>query len=123
MIVDIVQATDIAGWYREVTSNLFASTQTFQGKQLESVEQLVRRDTKCGQHSGASSSISGTFGTFNGMSMVTSRTSHDNSFSCSVYENEAYGERAEQFRAEKKTKKRQLFDSVNQIILEDMQAV
>lgn len=108
----------------EVKNDLFASTQSFQGKQIGSVEKLVRRDTKSDQRNDASSSVSGSLGAFDGISMVSSRTSHDNdnSFSFSGYENEADRERAKQLRAEKKTKKRQLLDAVNQIIMEDMQA-
>lgn len=112
----------------EVKNNLFAQTKAFQGKQIGSVEKLVRRDTKYEQHqqqydNDATSSVLSTFGggTFDGsMSMVTSRTSHDNSFnSYSGYENEADRQRAKQLRAEKKMKKRRLLDAVNQTIMSD----
>mmetsp|Transcript_38912 Transcript_38912/g.81394 ORF Transcript_38912/g.81394 Transcript_38912/m.81394 type:complete len:703 (-) Transcript_38912:30-2138(-) len=106
----------------EVKNNLFASTQSFQGKQIGSVEKLVRRDTKCDKLNDTSSSISGTFGAFEGISIVTSRTSHEDSFSVYGYETEADRERAKQLREEKKMKKRQLLDSVNQTIEGDIQA-
>lgn len=110
----------------EVKNNLFAQTKAFQGKQIGSVEKVVRRDTKYEQqydNNDATSSVLSTFGggTFDGsMSMVTSRTSHDNSFnSYSGYENEADRQRAKQLRAEKKMKKRRLLDAVNQTIMSD----
>ncbi|KAL7530466.1 hypothetical protein ACHAXR_003510 [Thalassiosira sp. AJA248-18] len=101
----------------EVKNNLFASTQSFQGKQIGSVEKLVRRDTKCDLFNDAHSSISGTCGTFDNISVVSSKTSHDNSFSFSGYQNEADRERATQLRMEKRMKKRLLLDAVNQRIV------
>ena len=106
----------------EVKSNLFGSTHAFQGKQIGSVQKLVRRDSMCNQLNDTSSSVLSTWGgasSFDGMSLATSRTSHNDSFSFSAYENEADRERAKQLRAEKKMKKRQLLDAVNQRIMED----
>ena len=105
----------------EVKNNLFASTQAFQGKLIGSVEQLVRRDSKYDQLNDRSSSISGTFGECDGISVV-SRTTHNDSFTVVAHENDADRERAKHLCAEKKRKKRQLLDTVNQIIAEDTQA-
>ncbi|KAL9184806.1 hypothetical protein ACHAXT_002583 [Thalassiosira profunda] len=103
----------------EVKSDLFASTQAFEAK-TGSVEKLVKRDSKYGHpHNDASSSVSGTFGTFDGTSMASSRTSHDTSFCFAEYETEAERERACKLHAEKKTKKRQLLDTVNRVIAGD----
>jgi len=103
----------------EVNNNIFASTQSFQGKQIGSVEKLLRRDTKCDQLNDTSSSISGLF---DGISMVSSTNSNKNSFSFSHHETEEDRERAKQLRAEKKMKKRQLLDTVNRMIMGDIQA-
>ena len=114
-----------------VKNDLFASTQSFQGKQMGSVEKLVRRDIKSEKsdlHNETSSSVSGACGasSFDDIiSVVTStRTScHDNVNASSFvvgYENEADRERAKQLHIEKKMKKRHLLDAVNRKIMDDM---
>jgi len=126
----------------QVKNNPFASTQSFEMKQVGSVEKLVRRNSKLHdqqqhkksqQHHDESSSVCSTFGsgTEESMSMATTRTgSHynnnntiDTSFTnySDSYANEEDRERAKQLRAEKKLKKKQLLDAVNQTIMaEDM---
>lgn len=106
----------------EVKNDLFASTQSFQGKLIGSVEKLVRRDTKYEQLHDRSSSISGTFGEYDSVSIAISRTTQNDSFIVCGYENEADREQAKHLHAEKKRKKQQLLDTVNQIIIGDIQA-
>jgi len=124
----------------QVKNNPFASTQSFEMKQVGSVEKLVRRDIKLNDHHNnksqqhdASSSVCSTFGSGTEESKLvttTTRTSShthkntvDTSFTnCSEsYANEEDRERAKQLRTEKKMKKKQLLDAVNQTIMaEDM---
>ena len=98
----------------EVKNDLFAQTKAFQGKRGS----VVRRDTQQCDYDATSSVLStfggGTFGS--STSMVTSSHAFD---SYSGYENEADRQRAKQLRAEKKMKKRQLLDAVNQTIMSD----
>lgn len=111
----------------EVSNNLYATTQSFEGKHIgRSVEKLIRRrDTnRCDKlllHDDASSIISGKMDTRDDFSSVRSMNSYDNSFIQSEYENDADRERARELLAEKKMKKRQLLKSVNKIVSEDMQ--
>jgi len=125
----------------QVKNNPFASTQSFEMKQVGSVEKLVRRDSKLNdldqvrnkshQHD-ASSSVCSTFGsgTEESTSMATTKISashHNNTINTSFtncsesYANEEDRQRAKQLRTEKKMKKKQLLDAVNQTIMaEDM---
>jgi len=124
----------------QVKNNPFASTQSFEMKQVGSVEKLVRRDSKLHdqQHNKSqqqydeSSSVCSTFGsgTYNDSTTTRTGSHHNNnntintSFTnCSEsYDaNEEDRERAKQLRTEKKMKKKQLLDAVNQSIMaEDM---
>lgn len=103
----------------EVISNLFATTQSFQGKHIG----LIRRDAKCNNSNITSSSITGALDMRDDISSVRSMTSRDNSFARSEFENDADRERARELLAEKKTKKRQLLNSINKIVSDDMQVV
>lgn len=101
----------------EVKHDIFAPTQSFQGKHLSTVEKLVRQNTKRGEFNDSSSMSLGGFGS---NSVVTSRTSHDNSLTSCEFENEADRHRASQVRNEKRMKKRQLLEAVNRTIMKDM---
>jgi len=125
----------------QVKNNPFASTRSFEMKQVGSVEKLVHRDSKLNGHqhnksqqNDESSSVCSTFGsgTEESMLVTTTRTGSNynnnnhtinTSFTnCSEsYANEVDRERAKQLRTEKKMKKKQLLDAVNQSIMaEDM---
>jgi len=120
----------------QVKNNPFASTQSFEMKQVGSVEKLVRRDSKLydnqqhnkSQQHDESSSVCSTFGsgTEESMSMATTKISashHNNTINTSFtncsesYAIEEDRQRAKQLRTEKKMKKKQLLDAVNQTIM------
>ena len=123
----------------QVKNNPFASTQSFEMKQVGSVEKLVRRDSKLNdkvhnksqQQYDESSSVCSTFGSGTYDESTTTKISGsynnnntvDTSFTnySESYANEEDRVRAKQLRAEKKMKKKQLLDAVNQTIMaEDM---
>lgn len=110
----------------EVKNNIFASTRAFQGKQiLCPVEKLIRRgDANCDRNDDASSSsLSGTFcgASCDGYSMATSRTGREDSFGVVLaLGNETDRDRERQLIAEKRTKKRQLLDAIDQIVADEM---
>ncbi len=110
----------------EVTNNLYATTQSFEGKHIGSVEKLIRRrdTTKSDQLYDESSSIfSGILGTRDDFSSLRSLISCDNSFMQSEFDNDADRERARKLLAEKKDKKRQLLKSASKTVSEDMRSV
>ncbi|KAL3822147.1 hypothetical protein ACHAXA_011692 [Cyclostephanos tholiformis] len=107
----------------EVKNNIFASTLAFQGKQVGPADKLVRRSAKCEMnHSDESSALLGTFGECDALSMVPLRTWHE----CSsefVLGNEEDREMERQLLVKRELKKRQLLDSINQIVWDEMQPV
>jgi hypothetical protein len=110
----------------EVANNLYATTQSFEGKHIGSVEKLIRRrDTAKSDHlyDESSSIFSGKLGTRDDFSSLRSLSSCDKSFMQSEFENDADRERARELLAEKKMKKRQLLESVSKIVSEDMRSV
>jgi hypothetical protein len=102
----------------EVKHDLFAPTLAFQRKH-DGIE-FIRNDTRrVVFHDLSSSQSLGGFEGFDRMSVATSRTSNDGSLNLS-YANEEDKERALQLRLAKKAKKKQLLDSVNRTIVEEM---
>ncbi len=85
------------------------------------VDKLVRRDASSGTNDDdASTSLSGTYCACDGFSVVTSRTRRGDSHSVSAFGNEADREQERRLLAEKKMKKRQLLDSINRIVSDEM---